>query len=498
MNRRFISIWFPHLRTDWFALGDNALHERPFVLRSPVHGRMIISACNVQAELKGINVGLVLADARALVPGLEARDDVPDLSAKILKELALWCIRFTPSVAIDLPQGLLMEVTGCAHLWGGESKYMASIESRLNAKGYGVTMALADTPGVAWGMARYGAEPLRVESGKHDQVLERLPPESLRLDNETIERLHKLGLHRIGQFVNMPKHVLRRRFGQSLLDQIEKAQGWQIDELVPVVLPVEYEERLPCLEPIVTREGIVIALERLLVELCGRLQREQKGLRRACMKGYRVDGKVVELKIGTHRPTHHVSHLMKLFDHKISSIDPGLGIELFILQAVDVEDNSAGQERLWESGGGLTDERLSELIDRMVDRGGIEVSRYLPAEHYWPERSYRKVIDLAESANASWRTEVTRPAQLIEPPERIEVTAPIPDYPPMLFIHEGKVHRIVRADGPERIEQEWWLQQGQHRDYYQVEDEQGGRYWIFRLGHYHDKNYQWFLHGYFS
>jgi protein ImuB len=498
MGRRFISIWFPHLRTDWFGLKERTLHERPFVLRSPVHGRMIISACNIQAERKGINTGLVLADARALVPGLEARDDVPGLSDKVLQELAVWCIRFTPVVAVDPPHGLFMEVTGCAHLWGGETSYMAAIESRLNARGYGVRIAMADTPGVAWAMARYGAEPLCVKPGEQDRALEKLPPESLRIGSEVVERLHKLGLHRIGQFVNMPKQVLRRRFGQSLLDQIEKAQGWQIDDLLPVMMPVDYEERLPCLEPIATREGIVIALEKLLMMLCGRLQKEQKGLRRLCLKGYRVDGKVAEAKIGTHRPTHHVKHLMKLFDHKISGIEPGLGIELFLLQAFDVEDNPAGQERLWESGGGLTDERLSELIDRMVDRGGIEVSRYLPAEHYWPERSYRRTTDLAETVSTPWRTDVVRPSQIWDPPQLIEVTAPIPDYPPMLFIYEGKVHRIMRADGPERIEQEWWLQQGQHRDYYQVEDEEGGRYWIFRLGHYHDKNYQWFIHGFFA
>jgi protein ImuB len=134
----------------------------------------------------------------------------------------------------------------------------------------------------------------------------------------------------------------------------------------------------------------------------------------------------------------------------------------------------------------------------MIDRGGIEVHRYLPAEHYWPERSYRKATSLGETAASAWKVNVPRPTQLLCPPERIEVSAPIPDYPPMLFVYKKEVHRILKADGPERIEQEWWLEEGQHRDYYQVEDEDGGRYWIFRLGHYHDKDYQWFVHGFFS
>lgn len=459
---------------------------------------MVISATNVHAEKKGIHVGLVLADARALVPGLEARDDEPDLASRVLGELATWCIRFTPTVSVDAPGGLLMEVTGCAHLWGGEEAYENAIIARLNARGYGVRIGMADTPGVAWAIARFGKAPLIVKSGLLQQAIAGLPPEALRLEPENAQRLHKLGLHRIGQFMNMSRQVLRRRFGQALLNQLDKALGLQIDELTPVELPPNYQDRLPCMEPIVTREGIVIALEKLLVTLCGRLKKEQKGLRGVSLKGYRVDGKFVETKVGTHRPTHHVKHLMRLFEHKISGLEPGLGIELFVLEASQVEDNPAGQERIWEEGGGLEDERLSELVDRMIDRGGIEVLRYLPAEHYWPERSYRRTTSHAEAASSAWRMDVPRPTQLLDPPERIEVSAPIPDYPPMLFVYQGKVHRIARADGPERIEQEWWIQQGQHRDYYQVEDEHGQRYWIFRLGHYHDQDYQWFIHGFFS
>lgn len=459
---------------------------------------MVISASNVHAEQKGIHTGLVLADARALVPDLEARDDELELPASVLRALAVWCIRFTPTVAVDEPEGLLMDVTGCSNLWGGEEAYVKAIATRLHARGYGVRIGMADTPGVAWAIARFGDEPLIVKSGNQQQVLAALPPESLRIEPENVQRLHKLGLHRIGQFMNMSRHVLRRRFGQSLLNQLDKALGLQTDELTPVELPSEYHDRLPCVEPIVTREGILIALEKLLVTLCGRLQKEGKGLRSVSLKGYRVDGKMVETKAGTHRPTHHVRHLMRLFEHKVSTLEPGLGIELFELEASHVADNPAEQEGLWNEGGGLEDERLSELIDRIADRGGIQVLRFLPAEHYWPERSYRTANSPGEIASCAWRIDTPRPTQLLCPPERVEVTAPIPDYPPMLFVYQGKVHRIVRADGPERIEQEWWLQQGQHRDYYQVEDEHGGRYWIFRLGHYHDHDYQWFVHGFFS
>ncbi|MEJ1238253.1 DNA polymerase Y family protein [Chryseolinea sp. T2] len=498
MGARYISVWFPHLRTDWFALGDPTFHNRPFVLRTTDHGRMVISATNIHAERKGIHKGLVLADARAIVTDLEAIDDIPDISVRILTELAQWCVRFTPVAAVDPDDGLLLEVSGCAHLWGGEQCYMHAIESRLNARGYGVRLGMADTPIVAWAVARFETETLRVETHQLRNILMTLPPEALRIETDAIQRLHKLGLHRIAQFINMPRNVLRRRFGRTLLDQLDKALGDQVDVIVPVVLPSQYIERLPCLEPVATRAGIEFALEELLVALCGKLQREQKGLRQAVFKGYRVDGVTIETKIGTHRPTHHVAHVRKLFENKISQLEPGLGIELFELEAKDIEDNPVEQERIWEKSSGLDDERLNELVDRLLDRGGIEVSRFVAAEHYWPERSFKKSVDVSESPAISWRTDVLRPSHLLSPPELIDVTAPIPDYPPMLFVYEGKIHRVVKADGPERIEQEWWLQQGQHRDYYILEDENGVRYWIFRLGHYHDSNYKWFIHGFFA
>jgi protein ImuB len=172
---------------------------------------------------------------------------------------------------------------------------------------------------------------------------------------------------------------------------------------------------------------------------------------------------------------------------------------LFVLEALRVEDHFPIQEEMWNGVSGLEDIRLSELVDRLTMRlGEGAVCRYLPEEHYWPERSSKATTSLQERPVTTWPTNKRRPLQILQPPEAIQVTAPIPDYPPMLFRYQGRLHTIVKADGPERIEQEWWIQQGQHRDYYCVEDEDGGRYWLFRLGHYHDKSFQWFMHGFFS
>lgn len=499
MARRFISIWFRYLNTDWFTLSHPHLRDQPFVLSTPLHGRMIITAANATAQENGIDIGMVLADARAIMPELQILNDKPELADKLLRRLAEWCIRFTPSVSVDTPDGLLLDVTGCSHLWGGDQPYVTAIVKKLNTRGYDARASMADTPGAAWGVARFGENSLVIADGKHIEALRSLPPEALRLEMDIVQRLHKLGLHRINQFIDMPRSSLRRRFGQHFLEHLDFALGRE-EEVINPVQPIEpYHERLPCLEPIVTATGIEIALDRLLKTLCLRLQQEQKGLRCAVFKGYRVDGKVEEIRIETNRPSHSVKHLFKLFENKVSSIEPALGIELFVLEASKVEDQYAPQEKLWEVSGGLEDIRLSELIDRLGVRIGMHsIHRYLPDEHYWPERSFKLASSLSEKSTKSWKTDRLRPLQLLPVPERIEVTAPVPDYPPMLFRYKEKIHQIIKADGPERIEQEWWIAQGQHRDYYRVEDEEGHRYWLFRLGHYSDKTYQWFIHGFFA
>jgi len=498
MPKRFISIWFTHLRTDWFSRRQAGLVKIPFVLSTPSHGKMIVTAANILAEKEGIITGMSAADARAIVPALQVLNDRQDLSVKLLNGIAEWCIRFTPSVAVDLPDGLILDISGCAHLWGGEKKYLAEIIKRLKGFDYNIKAAIADTIGTAWAIARFGQETVIVDSGCHLTAICSLPAIALRIEAETAERLNKLGLTQVKDFIHMPRAALRRRFGLQLLQRIDQAAG-QEEEAITNILPVEpYQERLPCMEPIATATGIEIALQQLLSTVCNRLLQEQKGLRVAIFKCYRIDGKTEKIDIGTNRPSCNAKHLFKLFENKIDTIEPGLGIELFILDALNVEELSPVQEKIWEITGGLDSIPLSELLDRIAGKVGANcIHRYVPDEHYWPERSYKLAASLNEKVTTAWKTDRPRPIQLLPKPERIEVTAPIPDYPPMLFRYKGKLHKIIKADGPERIEQEWWLQEGQHRDYYCVEDEEGHRYWLFRSGHY-EETYQWFIHGFFA
>lgn len=499
MSKRFLTIWFRYLRTDWFSRRQPGLFELPFVLAAPDHGRMVITAANAMAEKQGIYTGMVAADARVIIPFLEVLNEKPGLPEKLLQNLAIWCIRYTPFVSVDLPDCLVLEITGCAHLWGGEKPYLQNIMTRLKTLGYSVRAGIADTIGTSWAIAHFGNNSAIIETGQQTSALLSLPPEALRIESETVDRLHKLGLNRISNFISMPRSALRRRFGQQFLERLDQALGTE-EEIMQPVQPVEpYQERLLCLEPVTTATAIEIALQRLLETLCHRLQEEEKGLRLALLICYRIDGNIQKIEIGTHHPSHNSKHLFKLFEIKINTIEPDLGIELFILEAKKIEDVSPLQKKMWQKNVGLDNISISELLDRFTGKfGSGHIHRYLPDEHYWPERSVISTSSLNKVPATTWNVDRPRPLQLLSRPEPIEVTAPIPDYPPMLFRYKKKLHKIIKADGPERIEQEWWIQRGQHRDYYYVEDEKGQRYWLFRLGHYSDNTYQWYIHGFFA
>lgn len=500
MQKRFVSIWFRYLTTDWLTLRHPELRGLPVVFAAPDHGRMLIVAANSKALADGVSIGMPVADAKAVINGLQVFDENSGRAGKLLKGLGEWCTRYTPIIALDLPDGLILDVSGCTHLWGSERAYLKDIVNRLRSKGYDVRAAMADTVGAAWAVARFGKVIPIIPAGEHARALLDLPAAALRLEPGVLQRLQKLGLTTVGSFISMPRSVLRRRFGEPFLFRLAQALGQADEVLQPLHIVPPYQERLPSMEPIRTAVGIEIAIQRLLETLCKRLHEEGKGVRVAVLKGYRIDGKMEQVQIGTNRATYNINHLFKLLELKIASIEPALGIELFILEATKVEEVSQVQEALWAGKPGLDDIAVIELLDRLAGKVGADtIHRYVPDEHYWPERSIKQAASLEEQPGIDWRSDRPRPVRLLPMPEAIEVTAPIPDYPPIVFIYRNHRHRVRRADGPERIEREWWLEGGQHRDYYQVEDQDGQRYWLFRLGHYQqDGSNQWFIHGFFA
>ncbi|RVT97326.1 DNA polymerase Y family protein [Mucilaginibacter limnophilus] len=489
MPKRFAAIWFRYLLTDQLAIRRPSLREKPVAIVTLDHGRKVIVALNAKAIRSGLQTGMTVADAQVLLGDLQIFDDKPGRNLKLLKGLAEWCLRYTPLVAIDPPDGLLLDVTGCTHLKGGEKAYLTEIYQRLKDIGYDVRPAIADTIGAAWGVSRCASNGLLVTAGQHRNALMPLPPSALRLPTPLLLKLHELGLYQISSFIHMPKSVLRRRFGKDLVLRLYQALGQEAEFLFPLKEPVPYTERLDCLEPVKTRPAIEIALQDLLERLCKRLHSEGLGMRKATLTWYRVDGKSGHITIGTNHATHRSPHLFKLFFIHLDEVAPGLGIELFTLDADATEPLSNKQSDLWAGKPWADSEQVAELLDRIASRG--EIRHYLPDEHYWPERS-SKTDSISAQPQNDWREDKPRPIQLLEPPEPVEAMALTPDYPPKQFIHRGTRHVIVGADGPERIENEWWIDTNTQRDYFIVEDEQGRRYWIFRTTD------RWFLHGYFA
>jgi protein ImuB len=494
---RYASIWFPFLLSEHAIRKQPELCEVPFVLASRKKGRMVIDASSKLATQKGIFPGMVLADCKALFPELQMLASEPGKSEKLVLALAEWCVRYTPFVATDFPDGLLLDTSGCTHLWGGERAYIETIKEKLASFGYTVSITIADTIGTAWGVARYNSQNI-VPEKKQQEALKNLTASALRLNPIILSKLKKLGLQRIDSFIGMPRESLRRRFGPELPLRIGQALGQEIELIVPIK-PVEpYMERLHCLEPISTATGITIALEQLLQTLCTRLESEGLGLRKALFSAYRIDGDIQQLEIGTGHPSRNTPHLFKLFEHKIATLEPSLGFELFILEAPTTEPVSEEQAMIWNA---LThnDKKIAELIDRITARKNTNaIGRYLATEHYWPERSVKEAAPLWEKASIEFRNDLPRPIHLLPKPETINVTAVLPDNPPLFFRYKGKLHNVSKSDGPERIEQEWWISDGLYRDYYCVEDTEGARYWLFRSGPYEKEQPQWFLHGFFA
>ncbi|MFC3560289.1 Y-family DNA polymerase [Pedobacter jamesrossensis] len=500
MKKRYMSIWFPTLLTDWIRIKRPALKALPLVFSDKEGNRMVITATSNEASGQGIQNGMPLADARAILPELEVIENQLHRAPKILRALGAWCIRYSPLVGIEQSDGLILDISGCAHLWGGEREYLREIVNRLRSSGYYVRAAIADTMGTAWAISRYGRISPIIKTGEEVNALLPLPPMALRLDQQVSQKLIKLGLSTVGSFITMPRSALRRRIGNQAMERIEQAVGQKEESFVPIQVPEPYSERLASMEPIRTRKGIELAIEKLLSELCKKLNKDGMGLRIATLQSFRVDGKILRSEIGTNSPSANVQHLFKLFELKIDQIEPKMGIELFTMEAEKVEELNPIQEAIWQSLQSMQDRQVSELLDRIAGKvGTAAIQRFLPQPYHWPERSIIKVASLKDPLPLPWRTDRLRPVQLLKVPEHIQVTAPIPDYPPMVFRYQGLTHQIKKADGPERIEREWWLDEGEHRDYYQVEDEHGKRYWLFRSGHYSsEKTSGWFIHGFFA
>lgn len=473
--------------------------DEPLVTAVRDGSRRLVAAVDAPARALGLAPGLTLAHAQALVPDLAVVEADPEADAAALARLAAWCLRYAPLVSADPPDGIFVEIAGAAHLFGGEAALLADLLGRLDGAGIAARAAVADTAGAAWAVARYGPDAI-VAPGATAAALADLPVAALRLPAETVDALHRLGLERIGQLMAMPSSALTRRFGPAWRRRLDGALGKTPEPLRALVPPATVRRRLAFAEPISAPETLARVAARLCAELCADLARAELGARRLDLVFARVDQGAQAIRVGTARPSRDPAHLARLLTDRLGTVEPRFGIEEATLAASAVEPLPASQGRAALAGTEEGDPDLGPLVDLLRARlGAGRVYRQAPVESEIPERSVARIPALAPPRGATWPRAPQRPARLLDPPERVDVVALLPDYPPAAFVWRAGRRRVVRADGPERIAGEWWRSDDEAgwRDYYRVEDEEGRRYWLFRHAPAGEGG-RWFLHGLFG
>jgi protein ImuB len=475
-------------------------------------------AVDAGAAALGLFVGQKATDAAALVPELTLADADPAADAGALTALADWCARFSPAVAPAPPDGLYLDITGVAHLWGGERALAADLTARLARNGLAVRAAVAGTPGAAWALSHFGvagAIAALAPAGEKG-LLGPLPAAALRLAPEEAAQIVRLGLSTVGSLAALPRDQVTRRFGPGVVLRLDQALGLVREALTFRRPPTSWFARLAFAEPISVPEDLARATRDIAGRLCARLEARGQGARRFELCFHRLDGALHRLIVGLALPGREAGAIARLLIPKLETVDPGFGIEVVTLAADAVEPLSARQGRLDEDRDIALEEGVAPLIDRLTNRLGEDaVWRAEPFPSHDPERAVRRRPPLSTTAGdpspagssfgSGWDPQRPRPLRLFRRPEPIEAMAPVPDDPPVFFRWRGAGHRVRRAEGPERLAEEWWRRPfedaspGRVRDYYRVEDEAGARFWVFRDALYEPGAHpRWWLHGLFG
>ena len=467
----------------------------------------------------GLEVGLPLANARAICPQLQVfdADEAADINA--LNAIADWCDRFTPLVALDSPHGLFLDITGCVHLFGGEAAMMRLVCDVLTAQGFAVSAAIAGTSVCARTMNRHVHGRI-VGDGEEADAVKPLPVSALGAGDAIITGLRRAGLKTIGDVASRARHEITARFGADFTTLLEQALGRGDAPISPRKPLPDYIVEKRFAEPVATDDVISATLSRLAGMLVVAMARQGKGARRLEARFFRTDGAVRTIVVDTGQPVTRVEVVGRLFCERLDALsdplDPGFGFDLIRLSASRTE--IVVQQQCDLDASVHDDDELTDLIDRIAARiGGRRVVVHLPQDTHIPERAVMAAPaqhHLATAVRAVWPARVEgepplRPLRLFERPEEIKVIAQVPDGPPARFVWRRATHAVVRAEGPERVAMEWWRSQGEMltRDYFRVEDEAGLRFWLYRDGLYDREIVQeegkpvqphWFMHGLFA
>ncbi|WP_348271067.1 DNA polymerase Y family protein [Aureimonas sp. Leaf454] len=476
-----------------------------------------------------MSAGLGVAEARARHPGLDLVEADPDADARLLEALAEACDRYTPLVALDAPAGLVLDISGCAHLFGGEAAMMAAILRRFRGQGLSSEAAIASHPGTAAALLHGGASGVIAQEGEEEARLAPLPLAALRLDAPTQALLGRLGLKRIADLLSLPRAGLVRRIGESPVRRLDEALGRARRPIGPRrPVPLLLAERRFA-EPILDIGDIERIVAFLAERLRTAMEREGRGARRLELSLFRVDGRVERLRVATSLPLRAPDRILALFRERLKGagdeIDAGFGFDLVRLGVTEAETMVEHQGDLSRDADRAGD--LETLIDRIGARlGPGSVQRLETRESHWPERAARSRSILERTARGTpgsaapqpsgpdpfgtgaFAPTLLRPLRLLEHPEPVEASFEVPDGVPMQFRWRRALHVVRRFEGPERIAPEWWRSnEARARDYYRVEDDGGRRFWLFRRGFHGEALPEnvppealatWFLHGIFA
>jgi protein ImuB len=515
--RRVISIFLPYwpiearIRRTQRASPDKASEKtpdkapeksdvRPFVLIGQDGQKQILTAVNPAAAAEGLTPGMPLAHARAIAPQVQTAPAQPLEDAKALHSLAGACVRFSPWVSVCGADGVWIDATGVAHLFGGEQAMVAKIAKVLARNGLSARVAMASNPGAAWALAHYAQAPIVISSAKED--LDPLPVMALRVGAEVARSLWRVGIKTIGALKAIPRATLPLRFGKNLVLRLDQALGHAAEAIDCMVPPEARRREIAFAEPISTGDDIRRTAAKLVHELCGDLDAKQEGARKLDLVFRRADNTLQAIRIGTGRASRDPAHLLKLFGEHLDTVAPGFGIDGASLTAWKTAPLFPTQTDS-EGAGAAHDGDLAMLTDHLANRlGPRSVYRLMPVATHIPERAQICGAPMLTSSSDGWPAALPRPVRLFSPPEPVDVMALLPDHPPARFSWRGVIHKIRCADGPERVCGEWWLNRdevSQTRDYFRVEDEEGARYWLFRDNRLtRNQNHLWFLHGIFA
>ena len=511
-----MAIWCTDMAIDRWRLAEGCacgegVDAAPLALiEDTAHGPRI-AAANAAARAEGAMPPMRLADARTLCPALAVRPADPAGDLAFLEGLALWAQRWGPWSALDPPDGLLIDTTGVAHLFGGERALIADVLDLLEKRGLTARAALAPTAGAAWALAHFGppAAILPPEADPRIRLAD-LPVTALRLDADVILLLRRLGLKRLGDLDGLARENLARRFRNTRsaaanpLLRLDQLFGLRPEPLLPVVgVPAPLVQRR-LMEPIRHRPLLDQVVADLADDMARLLEGQAQGARRLELGMWKVDGDVLVRHLEMAAATRDPAHLCRLFATRLDDLDAGFGIELVRLRASWTEplllaqvDLDAAAERHGTS--------LAACIDRLTVRLGAQaVRRPVPQASHLPERAQRWQPPLADLPSSQEELRFHhRPLKILDKPESVSVIYETPDGLPRRFRWRGEVHEIARAEGPERIAPEWWRERStvRLRDYYRIEDATGRRYWLYRHGVIGDGRGgapEWFIQGLFA